>query len=82
MNQPTICPSCSGRFEERTVTHRQPWGEELYEFENVPALVCTQCGEVWLSADVGQLIEAVIKRHPQPKRYHQVPVFSLPDCSV
>ena len=82
MNQPTTCPQCGGSFEAKTITHQQPWGDELYEFENVPALVCAQCGEVWLSAEVAQLIELVIKRHPQPQRYHQVPVFSLTEFSL
>jgi len=82
MNQPTICPQCGGSFEAKTVTHQQTWCEELYEFENVPALVCAQCGEVWLAAEVAQLIESVVKRHPQPKRYHQVPVFSLAEFSL
>jgi HTH-type transcriptional regulator / antitoxin MqsA len=82
MNQPTTCPQCGGGFEARIITHQQPWGEELYEFENVPALVCAQCGEVWLGAEVAQLIESVIKRHPQPKRYHQVPVFSLAEFLI
>jgi YgiT-type zinc finger domain-containing protein len=77
MNQATICPICGGRFEERIITHQQSWGEQLYEFENVPALVCSQCGEVWLSGEVGQLIESILKQQPKPKRYHQVPVFSL-----
>lgn len=81
MNQPTTCPQCGGSFEAKTITHQQTWGEELYEFENVPALVCAQCGEVWLGAQVAQLIESVIKSHPQPKRYHQVPVFSLAEFS-
>jgi YgiT-type zinc finger domain-containing protein len=82
MNQPTTCPQCGGSFKAKIITHQQPWGEELYEFENVPALVCAQCGEVWLGADTAQLIESVIKRHPQPKRYHQVPVFSLAEFSL
>jgi len=82
MNQPSSCPQCGGRFEAKTITHQQTWGDELYEFENVPALVCTQCGEVWLAAEVAQLIESVIKNHPQPKRYHQVPVFSLPEFTT
>jgi Zn-finger nucleic acid-binding protein len=69
VNQPTACPQCRGAFE-------------LYEFENVPALFCALCGEVWLGAEVAQLIESVIKRHPQPKRYHQVPVFSLAGFSI
>lgn len=64
------------------ITHQQPWGAELYEFENVPASVCRQCGEVYLDAQVSQLIDAVIKRNPEPKRYHQVPVYSLPEFSA
>jgi YgiT-type zinc finger domain-containing protein len=77
MPTPTICALCSGSLNAETITHQQSWGEQLYEFEHVPALVCQQCGEVWLSAEVGQRIEAFIKQPPKPKRYHQVPVFSL-----
>ena len=76
-----ICERCGGTLEGKTITHQQPWGNELYEFENVPALVCLQCGEVWLEAEVGQLIDKIIKEHPQPKKYHQVPVFSLAEFS-
>jgi len=82
MNHPTNCSQCGGAFVAKTITHQQPWGEEIYEFENVPALVCAQCGEVWLSAEVAQLMESIIKRHPEPKRYHQVPVFSLAEFSL
>ena len=73
----TSCGQFGGALEQRTITHRQPWGDELYEFENVPAWVCSQCGETWLDAGVGQLIENIIQEHPKPQRYHQVPVFSL-----
>jgi YgiT-type zinc finger domain-containing protein len=78
---PTNCAQCGGSLERKTITHQQPWGDELYEFENVPALVCRQCGEVWLEAEVGQLIDRIIQQHPEPKRYHQVPVFSLAEFS-
>ena len=61
-------------MERKTITHQQPWGEELYEFENVPALVCRRCGEVFLEAEVGLVIDCVIQQHPEPKKYHQVPV--------
>ena len=74
---PDKCAVCGGRLEERTITHRQPWGKELFEFENVPAMVCRQCGEVWLDANVMELIEQVIQQKPEPKRFQQVPVFSL-----
>ncbi len=79
---PTDCARCGGALERQTITHQQPWGDDLFEFENVPALVCRQCGEVWLEAEVGQLIEKIIQQHPQPKRYHQVPVFSLAEFSL
>jgi hypothetical protein len=62
-------------LEHKTITHRQSWGSELYEFENVPA------PEVWLEAQTGQLIDRIIQQHPNPKKYHQVPVFSLAEFS-
>jgi YgiT-type zinc finger domain-containing protein len=77
MSNQATCSLCGGTLEHKTITHQQPWGADLYEFENVPALVCRQCGEVWLDAEVGQLIDRIIQTHPDPKKYHQVPVFSL-----
>jgi hypothetical protein len=44
---------------------------------DVPATVCCRCGEAWLGPDVMELIEQVIQQKPEPKRFHQVPVFSL-----
>ena len=82
MNTPTTCAQCGGKLEDKTITHQQAWGGELYEFENVPALVCRQCGEAYLTAQVSQLIDVIIQQNPRPKRYHQVPVFSLPEFSV
>jgi YgiT-type zinc finger domain-containing protein len=43
------------------VTHTQTWGTEIYRFEDVPALVCVQCGHVWLAAEVSQSIDAIIQ---------------------
>ena len=80
MNAST-CALCRGTLERQTITHTQPWGDELYEFGNVSALVCRQCGEVWLEAEVGTLIDKIIRQQPPPKKYHQVPVFSLAEFS-
>lgn len=79
---PNHCDRCGGSLERQSITHQQPWGAEVYEFENVPALVCRQCGEVWLEAETAQLIESIIRHKPTPKRYHQVPVFSLTEFST
>jgi hypothetical protein len=66
-------------LERRIITHTQPWVQELNRFEHVPALVCTQCGHVSLEATVTQAIDEIIRKHSQPERYDQVPVFSLAD---
>ena len=42
-------------------------------------MVCRQCGESWLGPEAIDLIEAVVQNMPTPKRFHQVPVYSLND---
>jgi len=72
------CAECGGEFKRETITHDQPWGdEELYIFEQVPALVCSQCGAVYLEGKVSQAIDEIIEAHKEPKKYRRVPVFSL-----
>jgi len=82
MSTPDRCAICGGALKRQTITYQKAWGDELYEFEDVPALVCQQCGEVWLDAEVAQLVERIIQQQPRPKRYHQVPVFSLTEFSA
>jgi HTH-type transcriptional regulator / antitoxin MqsA len=77
MQRVNKCAECGGTLEKKTITHTQPWGQELYRFENVPALVCVQCGHVWLSAEVSQLIDETIQKQTKPKKYQKVPIFSL-----
>jgi YgiT-type zinc finger domain-containing protein len=72
-----ICAECGGSLKKKIITHTQPWGEELYRFEDVPAWVCTQCGHIWLEAETSQLIDEIIAKQPTPHKYQKVPVFSL-----
>ena len=44
-------------------------------------MVCAQYGEPWLDTAVMELIEQVIRQQPEPKRFHQVPVYSLADLT-
>jgi len=56
---PTRCGECGGSLHEKTIVHTQPWGDDLYRFEDVPALVCAQCGSVWLAAQVSQAMDGI-----------------------
>ena len=77
MKQPKKCAECGGTLEQKTIIHTQPWGTDLYRFENVSALVCVQCGHAWLSAETSQMIDEVIQKQQKPKKYQKVPVFDL-----
>jgi len=39
--------------------------------------VCLQCGHIWLSAETTQAMDEIIRTQPPPRKYEQVPVFSL-----
>ncbi len=81
MKQPTKCAICGGAFEEKTITYTARWGEDLYTFENVPALVCVQSGHEWFSAETSQRIDRAIQKQQKPKKYDKVPVFSFGDLA-
>ncbi|MBM3735358.1 MAG: type II toxin-antitoxin system MqsA family antitoxin [Acidobacteria bacterium] len=76
--KPHHCSICGGGVTLETIPHQQPWGKELFEFEDVPAWVCTQCGEAFFEAHVAEAIDRIIQDQPQPVKYRQIPVFSLP----
>jgi YgiT-type zinc finger domain-containing protein len=60
MERPTHCQSCQGALVPLSVTHRAGGPEELIEIENVPALVCLNCGEQWLEQATLDTIERIL----------------------
>jgi len=75
------CGECGATLAKKTVTHIQPWGEELFRFEKVPASVCVQCGRAWLSAQVSQRIDEIVQKHSKPKKFRRVQIFSLAELT-
>lgn len=69
-----VCPICGGELKKELVSYDEPWGTKIYRFEDVPALVCSDCGEIFLAAEVSQEIERIIAAHEQPDRYEEIPV--------
>jgi hypothetical protein len=45
--------------------------------ENVPAEVCTQCGETFIRPEVARKIQRIAWEQPPPKRIADVPVYDL-----
>lgn len=78
-----VCRSCRSRdtYEERTVSQPLKFGGQIVIFENVPALVCRQCGETLLRPETVKLMEELGRGEQPPSRMDQVPVYDLADVA-
>ena len=54
------CFLCKGDMENQQVTHTVDLGNCIVIVKNVPARVCTQCGEVWYSGTVTKQLEKIV----------------------
>ena len=73
----TKCPLCGGVEEATRVTFTATLDGNLLTIEEVPALVCRQCGEETFSAETMKRIEALVASRPRPARMAEVPVYVL-----
>ncbi|MBU4175037.1 MAG: type II toxin-antitoxin system MqsA family antitoxin [Actinobacteria bacterium] len=75
------CTFCGGKTEEKKVTHPQEYKGKIILLENVPVIVCLQCGEVLLKPGVLEKIQEVVWTETPPKRTTPVPVFDLAEVN-
>jgi YgiT-type zinc finger domain-containing protein len=54
------CPLCGGEKEAGTTTFTVDLGFGVVVVRDVPALVCSQCGEAWIEDDAAQKLEGVV----------------------
>ena len=55
------CYFCKGNVVQREITLDYRWGDTLVVIKDVPAGVCQQCGEKYLSSDVYKELERMAK---------------------
>jgi len=71
-----LCAVCGGELQATTITHEEKRGTHLYLFQNVPAKVCTACGEIWIDEEtlkeLDQLIETGV-----PVRTVETPIYDF-----
>ena len=73
----TRCYFCQGKVETKKIRHIHQWGEQVYIFEDVPAEVCLQCGEVYFAPDVLDMMDRIATNEIEPQQTMAVPVYSL-----
>ena len=71
------CYFCQGKVINKRIRHVHHWGDEIVIFENVPAEVCSQCGEVLLRPEVLEKMQQLVWSGVAPGRTTQVPVYDL-----
>jgi YgiT-type zinc finger domain-containing protein len=70
------CSVCGGRLKATRIVYTQVIGDKIYIIEEVPAEVCEQCGEEYLSPDTVDAIQAAIEE-TEPIKKVLVPVYQL-----
>ena len=71
------CPFCKAPVTQERVEHVHRWNEDLYILRNVPADVCTQCGEVFFAPDALKKMDELVETKRQPGERRSVPVYSF-----
>ncbi|RMF38675.1 MAG: type II toxin-antitoxin system MqsA family antitoxin [Chloroflexi bacterium] len=72
------CDLCGGELRPGTTTLEIWRGEELIIIRDVPADVCEQCGEAYISASISEKLDQFLNEYHRhrPERYLAVPQYS------
>jgi YgiT-type zinc finger domain-containing protein len=68
---------CSGQYEKKFIPYVLKHKGEIIVLENVSAEVCSVCGDVLLSLETAEAIEAILKNPGIPS--DRVPVYKMPE---
>ena len=74
-NTSSLCPMCGGRKTAGRTTYSVDLGFGIVVVRNVPATVCSQCGEEWIGTDIARQLERLVNEARQNR--HEVEVVSL-----
>ena len=66
------CALCGGRLADGTTTFTADFGKGVFVARHVPAEVCDQCGESWLSDSTSALLEAGVNEARERQRQFEV----------
>ena len=69
---PSTCENCGGDIQIESCKLEEIEGEKLYMMEDVPGLVCQECGEMWIPEpfikEFEKMMVSAKKRHSRKKR--------------
>lgn len=71
------CVFCGGKLEKRNVAFHYEEDSNYFFVEDVPAEVCTSCGEKTYSPEVTDKLLKYATEEREPTKTIEVPVFSF-----
>ncbi len=77
------CYFCRGEIMKKKIQHIHQWGNKIVVFKELPAEVCRQCGEVYLSPAVLEKIDSATAQLDRLKKeFIEVPVIAFPKLAA
>ncbi len=67
MTDSDICALCGGKLREGLTELVLKAGDNLAVIKRVPALVCSCCGEAYLTPEVSERVERIMKEYRDGK---------------
>ena len=66
---------CPGQYEEQTIIHTLRQGGDVFVFEQVPAEVCSVCGDTLLKPETVRQLERLLQAKGRPDE--MVPLYKF-----
>jgi len=63
-----VCYFCKGKIVKKKINHLHHWGSKIILFENIPAEICSQCGEIFLDPKTLKFIDNETKKRESDMR--------------
>ena len=71
-NEESLCPLCGGKKKPGKVTYTVESKSGLLVVREVPAAICSQCGEEWIDADTAKSLEKLANEARERKSQLEV----------
>lgn len=75
------CLYCKGELEEKLVSRVQEYKGRWFLIENLPALVCRQCGETFFTPKAHSLVLQLVREGTDPVRVETLDVLDASKAS-
>jgi YgiT-type zinc finger domain-containing protein len=75
------CRYCKGLLEERLISRVQEYKGRWFLIENLPALVCRQCGETYFTPQAHSLVLRLVRAGADPVRVETLDVLDASKAS-